>query len=377
MTLPELVADRRVLVCVGRGGVGKTTISAALGILAAGRGRRTLVLTVDPARRLAQALGLADLPRGGAPVDPARLAAAGLTEAAVLEAGMLDARRTWDDLVARLAPTAALRETILANPFYQQLSTTFAGSTEYAAVEALCEVVETGDHALVVLDTPPAAHAMQFLEAPRRLTDLFEADAVSWIVGLARGPEAGPWGRVRRVWRALARRIEGAAGTRALTEIAEFFEAAGGVLAGVVERAHRVEALLRGPDAAFVLVVSPEADPEDPFPERMAALGLSLGAVVVNRTHLLGGDGGHLPDAALLRPGLLERLPDLDPALADWLLGCYARARAAALDEADRLARLRRALPEGVPVTTVPEQPGDVHDPAHLAALAAALGRGA
>ncbi|HSR26117.1 MAG TPA: ArsA-related P-loop ATPase, partial [Candidatus Eisenbacteria bacterium] len=164
--LVEELARQRLVVCCGSGGVGKTTVSAALGMaVAAARDTRVLVLTIDPARRLATALGLTSIGTRPVPIAPRRLRDAGLTARGELSAAMLDAKSEWDRLVERHAPSPEVRDRILANRFYRGISTAFAGSQEYAALDAVYDLLASGDYGCIVVDTPPSRSALDFLEA--------------------------------------------------------------------------------------------------------------------------------------------------------------------------------------------------------------------
>ncbi len=166
---PESWLDLRVLVTVGTGGVGKTTVSAALGLEAARRGKRVLVLTIDPAKRLADALGISELSHEPRELE---LPVAG---GGSLAAMVLDTKRTFDELVMRFSPDVESRERILANPIYRNLTDTLAGSREYSAMAKLYQLYSDGDYDLIVLDTPPAKHALDFLETPRRLQGFLDS----------------------------------------------------------------------------------------------------------------------------------------------------------------------------------------------------------
>lgn len=282
-SLAGLIGSRRVLVCIGTGGVGKTTISAALGVAAAEQGRRALVLTVDPARRLANALGLATLDEHVRRIEPATFAAEGCTVAAPLDAAMLDVKRMFDRVVDRHSPSAAVRDRILAHPFYRQASTALAGSQEYMAMERLFEAATSGDHDLVVLDTPPAEHALDFLESPNRLVDLFDSPAFRILVARAstRG-RASAFRPGSLVMRGLSRFTSG----EMFSSLLEFFSDMSATFDGFVERAQQVSALLHGPDTAFVIVAACEAGSA----RRALALhrhltgdGYPVGALVLNR----------------------------------------------------------------------------------------------
>src|SRR5262245_26969069 len=182
MLLAELVAQRKILVCVGSGGVGKTTTAASLGLAGARAGRRTLVLTIDPAKRLANALGLSSLGHDMQPVPGDKLALGGAAVAGSLDAMMLDQKRAFDEIVERYTQDQAARERIFANRIYQQISSTLAGSHEYAAMAKLYEIVQTHNYDLVILDTPPTANALDFLDAPERLTAAIDSPAIQWFI---------------------------------------------------------------------------------------------------------------------------------------------------------------------------------------------------
>ena len=248
LTIAQLLDTKKVLLCVGTGGVGKTTLSAALGVAAALRGRRVLVLTVDPARRLANALGLQafdeQVQRIYLPSDPAN------GRAVTRDASMLDVKRTFDRVVGRYAKSEQSALRILEHPFYVQASTALAGSQEYMATERLYECATCGDWDLVVLDTPPAEHALDFLDAPRRLIDLFDSPAFRRVIAPTSRLKTGVFRSGSLVMRGLQRFTS----VEMFANLLEFFGQLAETFDGFVERARQVQALLTGPDAAFVLV---------------------------------------------------------------------------------------------------------------------------
>jgi len=349
-----MLERHRLIVCVGAGGVGKTTVSAALALAAAERGRRAMVLTIDPARALARALGLAEL------TGSSQRVAAGTR--GVLAAGMLDQKRAWDAFVTRQAPSPAVARTLLDNPFYQRLSTSFAGSTEYVAIEELCRLADSGEHDVIVLDTPPSAHAFDFLRAPERIDRLLDRDVIG---ALAVG--RGAWRTASATARFVLRRLERAAGTRTLRDISTFFVALDLLAGAVLERTRRARALLRDPETAFVLVAGPRqlvVDESVVLAQRLRAHGASLAAVVVNRVH-------PAPDVAHAVAAAAFDALDGAPA-ASWLRARWDDAVAEAAADASHLARLRAALP-GVPLHAVPEADHDLHSLTDLARVAAFL----
>jgi anion-transporting ArsA/GET3 family ATPase len=328
---------------VGSGGVGKTTLAAALGLHAAGRGEDALVMTFDPSRRLKDALGV-----GEAAADrPVRVAASAPGR---LDASLLDARATFDRLVERHSPDRAAAARILRNRFYDQLAGSLAGILEYMAVERLFETAAEGRYGQVVLDTPPTRQALDFLEAPDRITAFLDSGALK--MGLR------PWfdergrlraARSRLVGAGLSRLLDRLIGLSLLRDIAEFFQAFGPLYGGFRERAAEVRALLRAEQTRFLLVAGPgEERLADTlfFARRLTDAGHRLAAVVVNQVH------------PVVRPARAVPGP--------WAAGLDLLAAAGARDR-DALATLRQRLRE-VPVAAMPLLPAP---PTGLDALAA------
>jgi anion-transporting ArsA/GET3 family ATPase len=181
-SLLKLTRDKAILVCVGAGGVGKTTVAAAIGLRGACEGRRTLVLTIDPARRLADSLGVGAIGHDPRPIPEERLRAAGLDPRAPVHAMMLDPHRTFEDLVRRFAPDAEARARLLKNPIYQQIAGRLAGTQEYAAIAEVHRLHRLGLYDLIVVDTPPSVNALDFLDAPGRLADALDSPALQWFI---------------------------------------------------------------------------------------------------------------------------------------------------------------------------------------------------
>jgi anion-transporting ArsA/GET3 family ATPase len=278
--------EPRVTVCVGCGGVGKTTVAAAFALEAARCGRNVLVLTIDPARRLADALGVEELGNVPQMLPRETLAQFGVPETGCLSAMMLDMKRTFDDLVERFAEDAGTRDRILRNPIYQHVSDALAGSVEYSAMEKVYELSEGGRFDLIVVDTPPAQHALDFLDAPRRLLEFLDSRLVQMLIHPAFA--AGRFG-VRLFQRGTQRMlqlIERISGVGFLEDISEFLLAFEGMAEGFRERAARVRALLEGEQAAFVLVTGPELESvvqAQEFLDRLETQGLPLAGIVANR----------------------------------------------------------------------------------------------
>ena len=360
--LDELLAGKRIVICAGPGGVGKTTTSAALALGLAARGLRVAVVTIDPAPRLADALGLRALTDEPRRVDPSLLQGFAVQAGGELWAMTLDSKRTFDALIERLAPDRATRNQVLGNPIYQQLSTAVAGSQEFTAIAKLYELHTGGEYDVIVLDTPPSRNALDFLEAPGRLTSFFQGRAIRMFLKPA-GVGSRLMGAGTGAVFSILRR---ATGIDLLNDLAAFFRALGGMVDGFTERARHVEALLSDPATTFVVVCSPEAAPAREalfLIGRLRSAGMALGAIVVNRVE---------PGTGPLPADSVELSARLGTALAERVLGtARAQARRAERDSA-AVDELRVAA--GSPPTLVVEQfDDDVHDVAGLARVTASL----
>ncbi|MEZ5258449.1 MAG: ArsA-related P-loop ATPase [Ilumatobacteraceae bacterium] len=285
----DLLAAKEMVIVCGTGGVGKTTTSAALAALAAVRlGGRVLVLTIDPARRLADAMGLTELSNAAVQVSLDGIETEARGE---LWAAMLDTKASWDDLVRRHAPDPATRDKILANPLYRNITARFVHSHDYVAMERLHELRSSGDFDLIVVDTPPSRNALTFLDAPARMKDFFGGRLLRWLTVPAR---SRLFTVASKPFYQIADRV---LGSRFLQDIAEFFVLFQTMEAGFVQRAHDVERLLTDPGTTFVVVSTLETAPlveSRHLANELAARGFHLGAVLANRV---------LPDTLRSRPG--------------------------------------------------------------------------
>jgi anion-transporting ArsA/GET3 family ATPase len=362
-TIDEILAGRSICLCVGSGGVGKTTTSAAIAAGMAARGKRVAVLTIDPAKRLADSLGLGELAGTETRVDPKLFTRSGVDPGGgELWATMLDAKATFDEMVARYAPDAETEERILGNRIYGEISGALAGSQEYMAMEKLYEIHERGDYDLLVLDTPPSRNALDFLDAPQRLVQFIEGRSLRLFMrpaGIGARIAGGGASAVFSVLRRLT-------GLDLLRDLSEFFAATAGMIGGFKERAERVSGLLAAEGTRFVIVTGPAgpALEEASFlREKLAEGGLPLGGLVVNRVHV----DGAVPDPVAARPALAARLGD-DDDLAERVLA--AAGAAAALSRRDEAAVADlRAQTGDAPLLTVPELAEEVHDLAGLLRL--------
>ncbi len=354
MNVAELLEGKRVCICAGSGGVGKTTTSAAIAMGMAARGLKVVVVTIDPARRLATSLGLEDLGNEPRRVEPERFAEHDLEMKGELWAMMLDAKRTFDELIDRLAPDAATREEILSNRIYQELSSAVAGSQEFTAIAKLYELDREGGFDLIVLDTPPSRNALDFLDAPDRLTDFFEGRALKVflrptglgmkIVGRGTGVVFGVLKRVT--------------GIDLLQDLSVFFRALGGLVDGFRERAKQVKRLLGDPRTTFLLVTSPEREPVDEaifFWSKLREAKMPFGGLVVNRVHHDALGEASTEDVLAALDG------ELDPKLAAKAAENLRDYHVLAVRDRDSVARLAEQLDSPATIE-VPHLDDDVHD---------------
>ena len=364
--LRDIIEGRHVIVCTGSGGVGKTTSAAAIAVTAARAGRRTIVLTIDPARRLAQSMGLEALDNTPRPVQ----------DVPGLEAMMLDMKGTFDEVIDRHATDAQRADRIKGNRFYQQLSNSLAGTQEYMAMEKLYDLHNTGDWDCIVIDTPPTRNALDFLDAPKRLTDFLEGRFLRMFLapGLAAGKIATrAAGFGAGLFMRAASRLTGQS---VLSDLAEFFQSFDGMYDGFKQRAQSVYKLLQSPESAFVVVASPEAPALREaryFLQRLAQDGMPTAGLVVNRV-TPSPTGGLAQLGATEARKAARRLDDGD---------AEQQAAAALLElHADRLAVTRRerkaisAALHGVNprvLVEIPLMDSDVHALDDLGAIATYL----
>ena len=365
--IKALSTEKRIVVCVGPGGVGKTTTAAAFAALAAAGGRKTLVSTIDPAPRLADALGVS-LTADPTPV-PAEVARALGIQPDRLYVARLDTARAFASLVEEQVSDAGMRRRIFDNPIYRQITTTLTGSQEYAATLALYDVIRRNEFELVVLDTPPTAHALDFLEAPRRIAEAIQSPAIKWFV---KPPEGSRFSlqRLRAGSAVVLGRLAKFVGSRFMEDIAAFLTDFQVVLGGFLQRAESIGKLLRQPDVAFLLVLAPEGPAVDEalyFQRRLTEAGVPLAAFVANRVHPRPGstDAAEIGGRLRARPELAG-ISDADiEATAERLASTAIDFQNLAEGEQRELRRLAAAAP-GIPVLEVPLLD---HDVASLAAL--------
>jgi anion-transporting ArsA/GET3 family ATPase len=368
LDLAALVADRsnRIVVCCGSGGVGKTTTSAALALAAAEAGRTVVVLTIDPARRLAQSLGLQELDN-----EPREVVVPGASGR--LDAMMLDMKRTFDDVVtAHSTPDRA--ELIMANPFYQSLSSSFAGTQEYMAMEKLGQLRASERWDLVIVDTPPSRSALDFLDAPNRMSRFLDGTMIRLLTAPAR---AGGRAGVRLVgagFMIFSRIISKILGGQLLGDISAFVSALDTMFGGFRERATATYELLREPGTSFVVVAAPEPDAlreASYFVDRLSTEGMPLAGLVLNRTHPPATTALSATRAEAAAEAVAEA-GGKGAKLAAGALRVHAERMVLATREQRLADRFTSAHPE-VGVRTVPAAAGDVHDLDGLRTMATAL----
>lgn len=355
----------RVVVCCGAGGVGKTTTAAALGLRAAERGRRVVVITVDPARRLAQSLGLASLDN-----SPRRIE---LPEEVPgeLHAMMLDMKRTFDEVVEEHADPERARQ-ILSNPFYKTLSTSFSGTQEYMAMEKLGQLRQSGEWDLIVVDTPPSRSALDFLDAPKRLGRFLDGKLITFLNAPA---SAGTFRLLGAGFNLVTSVIGKVVGTQFLADLRSFVSAFDTVFGGFQERAEHTYRLLQVPGTAFVVVATPEADAlreASYFMQRLSSESMPLAGLVLNRAHLLP-EG---PTERLSSKEATDAAKKLEASGEHPLAAAALRLHAERVETRNRELLLRNRLltvHANLRITEVPAFPEDVHDLAGLRGIGVAL----
>ena len=376
ITFASLLASSHVIICAGSGGVGKTTTAAALAIQAARNGKRSIVVTIDPAKRLADALGLPAL----AP-DPVIIAAplwARSTDSpgGQLSAMMLDPKATFDGLVARYADGSEQAERILANSFYRSISSALGGTQEYMAMEKLHELAECGDYDLIVVDTPPSRNALDFLDAPERLLRLLNNRVFRVITAPARTGFRAAGVAVQTLVRAISRVI----GTEVVDDIVAFFRAFEGMEEGFRERAQSVRSLLAQSTTQFVLITSPRRDAVEEaeyFAERIGDHGYRVSGLIVNRVHPMFGaaHGDTLRSRVVALKGLPVSNSDTSKArdrMANYL-DVLADFQTVGARERHNLEGVQLRLGRGAAVAFVPFLERDVHSIEALDEIAALI----
>jgi len=372
LDVDRILADGgvRIVVCCGSGGVGKTTTAAALGLRAAERhGRRTVVLTIDPARRLAQSLGLTELdntPRQVKGIDAEE-------SGGELHAMMLDMKRTFDEVV--LAHTDPARATeIFANPFYQAMSSTFSGTQEYMAMEKLSQLHARGEWDLIIVDTPPSRSALDFLDAPARLSRFLDGRMLRLLLAPARAGGRSMFSLVTASFGMFSRVVQKVLGAQLLTDLSGFVAALDSMFGGFRQRAEETYRILQARETAFLLVAAPEPDAVREaayFAGRLGEERMPLAGLVLNRVHRTAVEG-------LSAERSLAAADELDRAGGHGATADALRIHAALAEQAAREQRVAAVFTDAyptVPTVEVTAQPADVHDVDGLRTVGDALSR--
>ena len=362
--LKDILETHRVVVCVGSGGVGKTTTAASLALWAAIHGRRVLCLTIDPARRLATSLGLKEMTTEERVVDAAVLTARGLTMKGSLSAMMLDGKQTFDELVRRYASSPDRANRILDNRLYQYISGSLAGTQEYMAMEKLHAVRSDPRYDLIVLDTPPTSNALDFLDAPERLAGLVDSPTMQWIVTAFESSGKMSFSLVGRGAKMVLQGISKLTGAGFLEQVATFLTEFNDLFGGFRKRSEEVGAALRSPEVAFVIVTSPAPLAIEEaifFADRLGEAGMNRDALVVNQVHRV------LPEVKATSSALeAEAKPHLGTLDAAKIVGRVRRAYddAKTRAQADRIQieKLQKRIDASLPLLEVPVFDHDVHD---------------
>lgn len=368
----EVIENKRIIVCVGSGGVGKTTTAASFAIEAARRGKRALVLTIDPAKRLADSLGLDGLGHEVQIVDRSHLEAIGECKpGGSLAAMMLDQKEAFDEMVENYASDPEAVKRIFANPLYQQIAGTLTGSQEYAALTKLQSFDKSGDYDLIVVDTPPTAHALDFLDAPKKLSEAIDSPAIEMFRKMQKGGSLSVIGKTGSyVFKMLAKFV----GSQFIEDIALFFGEFNEILGGFKQRAEEVLTLLHRNDVSFVIITSPEAMAVGEalyFHERLVKTQMPFAGFAVNKVHAT------MP-VEFSRDELMEKLQAIDcigelglqetslRMAAESLLAAHEELERVAISDREAIARLQSAAPNAIR-TEVPFFRRDVH---HIESLA-------
>ena len=372
-SLLPILSGRRIIVCVGAGGVGKTTVAAAVALGFAQRGKRVLCITIDPAKRLADSLGLGAMNAEEQLVSPELFAQAGLQVPGSVTVLMLDTKRTFDDLVARHAASPEARERIFQNRIYSYVSTSLAGTQSYMAMEKVLLVQQDPRFDVIVLDTPPTSNALDFLDAPERLIEAIDSAAMRWLVETFEKSGRFSLNLVARGVALVLRGIGRLTGKGFLENLAEFVAELNGLFGGFRERAAAVAMAFRSQDMAYLLVTSPAPaaiDEVSYFAARLREQGMQPDALVINRLQLAPEPAE--PEA--VRAAAAELGLELSTPALDAVLRAAEDDRVRARFEAEQLGLLEAKFePSKTPLLRVPVLSADVHDVRSLSNVAGVL----
>jgi anion-transporting ArsA/GET3 family ATPase len=376
LDLESLLRGKQIIICCGSGGVGKTTVSAALGVQAALLGKKVLTLTVDPAKRLADSLGLSELGNQETRVPEERFLRHGKNPTGSLHAMMLDTKRTFDELIERYAPNEDVARNIMHNQFYQHLSSAMTGSHEYLAMEKLYQIHLEGRYDLIVLDTPPTKHALDFLEAPNRVRAFFDRSISQWFLKPYLTMGRMSLNLFNRTAGTVLRLVERFTGAEFLHDVSEFVTGLADSFDIFRSRAEEVMHVLRGEHTTFLLVTATDRSALEEaayFYDRIQEASLPFGGIIANRFHTfpvpeaagrLSAEGSPPHGRAPLDTDIsyLSKERGLPPSVARRLVENFDRYRRLARRDQNVLQEFARKSPRAVPILTVPAFDEDVFD---------------
>jgi anion-transporting ArsA/GET3 family ATPase len=374
--IEAVIENAEICICTGAGGVGKTSTSAAIALGAAERGRKAVVLTIDPAKRLANSLGITALGHVVQEVPRALVRAGAPSDSGELHAMMLDQKAAFDEVVQRHAKDPEAVKRVLANPIYAQISGSLAGAQEYAAMAKLHDFDHSEQWDLIVVDTPPTAHALDFLDAPRKLSEEIDSPAIEWFRKLQGGSGSG-WSFVGKTGAFVLKRLAKFVGSQFIDDMGVFFTEFNDILGGFRQRAEETFALLRQPRVGFVLVASPEPMAVREalfFHERLVTASMPFVGFVVNKVHPalpISADVGAIANALAAHPGVTSLgISGTTRTMAAQALYA-AHGELETLAEADRAAigKLQQAGGTKALLVEVPLLRDDVHDVERLVGL--------
>ncbi len=395
--MKDLLTKGSIPILLGTGGVGKTTIAAALALAGASAGLNTAVITVDPSERLRDALGLARL--GGQPtrIGARQLAAAGLDPHLKLSAMMLDVSGAWDSIIERFVAEPATRRRVFDNPFYKSLTSEFAGAEAFAALQRLYDLHQAGSFELEIVDTPPASHSFEFLQTPARLARLLDSRTARWLFTPSLSAGRIAMKVASEAARFVVRELERFAGSNVLSTITDFFAAMAESMDAIIDRLQKTEALLHSPAVKFVMVTTAEPDRIMQARELLAQMdaeGLKLSAIVINRfldertfqeSARLARERSAAADSVERPLSHLAEISELRASMAKdgteangfgRLVHHFEEYRERTLGEIERVAAFARELPKGVRLAIAPEIEAGVRDLAALSRVAGYLTSG-
>ena len=375
--LADLLATRRIIVCLGSGGVGKTTLAAGLGLWGALNSRRTAILTIDPAHRLAQCLGLPERTVQKATLSRQDFSTYGLTLSGTLDVFQVDQQTAWKALIDRYIATPEERTRLHTNRFFQGLSQHFSGAYDYVALDLLATLIDTNDYDLIVVDTPPARHAIDFLRAPHHLETFLGHSASLWFLQSALQRSWSLFSSANRIGVSLLTRIEQATGLSTLGDIAEFFTLSSYLLETVSARLMKASQCLMSRETAFLLISTLQAASQaqfNAFCRDMTDIGVQLDGIIINRLLAYQNDGLNenlesISPARIKPSSQILRGARLKKAQRQWLVENYAKYQKIRDTEIQQLGELRSRFPQETPLIPLPLLPAGPVDLGSLSQL--------